>query len=338
VPYTHPMRKPARSLLSSPSTATGDMPYNWNWQRRWTEAADFLRQHRIVLMDVGARGDAPPELESMAEHVLWVGFEADPEECARLNATGAGRFFPNLVAGEEGPLTLNLYENAAQSSVLTVNERFARLWLGDMPLDRTFTSDAITLDSFLAEHEDLRPDMLKIDTQGTELDILHGTEKSLESIGLVEVEVEFLEHYDGQPLFGDVSRFMLDHGYELLYLSRVFASRTQLYTGPSRGQLLYGDALFGKREDAVAALDTVQLTKYCILLCQFGHIDVAWQIMQDHPEVARAAPGLRSVFRKRSNRVSRGVLMQVDKLLALGLHARRYNQRGMDTDRAWPLR
>jgi hypothetical protein len=30
--------------------------------------------------------------------------------------------------------------------------------------------------------------------------------------------------------------------------------------------------------------------------------------------------------------------MQIDKLYALGLHARRYNQRGMDTDRAWPIR
>ncbi len=203
---------------------------------------------------------------------------------------------------------------------------------------KTFTSEAITLDEFMGEHEDLRPDFLKLDTQGTELDILHGTEKSLATIGLVEVEVEFMPHYEGQPLFHDVMGYMLDHGYELLYLNRVMASRTQIYTGPSRGQLIFGDALFGKREDTVGDLSPAQLAKYCILLCQFGHMDVAWQLMEEHPEVDKLAPGLRSAFKKRSGPVARGVLMQVDKLLALGLHARRYNQRGMDTDRAWPLR
>jgi FkbM family methyltransferase len=332
------MLKPARSLLSSPSAATGDMPYNWNWQRRWHEVSDFLGQHKIILMDVGARGAAPPELESLQDHVYRVGFEADPKECARLNAEGGGQFFPNLVAGEEGPLTLNLYSNAAQSSVLTLNERFERLWIGPTPLDDTFTSDAVTIDGFLSEHPDLAPDFLKLDTQGTELYILQGAKKALDSIGLVEVEVEFFQHYDGQPLFGDVSALMLDHGYELLYLSRVMASRTQVYDGPSRGQLVYGDALFGKREDALDHLSAERLTSYCILLCQFGHMDVAFQIMQDHPEVAKLAPGLKSVFKKQPNSVSRALLMQVDKLLALGLHARRYNQRGMDTDRAWPLR
>src|SRR5580704_9919736 len=109
------MLKPARSLLSSASTATGEMPYNWNWQRRWTEVTDFLTANKVILMDVGARGDAPPEFESMAEHVLRVGFEADARACAELNASHAGRFFPNLVAGTAGPLTLNLYRNAAQS-------------------------------------------------------------------------------------------------------------------------------------------------------------------------------------------------------------------------------
>jgi FkbM family methyltransferase len=332
------MLKPARRLLSSPSAALQEMPYNWNWQRRWTEVADFLRANQVILMDVGARGDAPPERQSMEEFVLRVGFEADEDECRRLNERQAGRFFPNLVAGEVGPLTLNIFRDPAQSSVLTITERFRRLWLGDMPIDKTFTSDAITLDLFLADHADLAPDFLKLDTQGMELSILQGADQALGAIGLVEVEVEFVEQYEGQPLFGDVSRFMMDHGYELLYLSRVFATRKQVYSGPGRGQLVYGDALFGKREDRVDAFSPEQLTKYAILLCQFGHMDIAWQLLQEHPEIATLAPGLRTVFREPASRVTRGTLMQLDKLLALGLHARRYNQRGMDTDRAWPIR
>jgi FkbM family methyltransferase len=285
------------------------MPYNWNWQRRWPEVADFLRQNRIVLMDVGARGEAPPELDSLLPFVHRVGFEADVDECQRLNQDEDGTFFANLVAGAPGPMSLNLYEVAAYSSVYTLSERFQRLWTGPMAIASTFESDALTLDSFLGDHNDLVPDLLKLDTQGTELAILQGAQTSLAQIGLIEVEVEFIEQYEGQPLFGTIASYMAEQGFELLYLSRVFANRNQVYEGPSRGQLVY------------------------------GHMDIAWQILQEHPEVGRLVPKLASVFRRRPpNRIARGALMQLDKALAMGLHARRYNQRGMDTDRAWPIR
>ncbi|HEX3794065.1 MAG TPA: FkbM family methyltransferase [Acidimicrobiales bacterium] len=333
------MLKPARSLLSSVSAANQAMPYNWNWQRRWSEVSDFLTQNRIILMDVGARGEAPPELDSLLPFVHRVGFEADVDECQRLNDTEDGTFFANLVAGAPGPMSLNLYEVAAYSSVYTLSERFQRLWTGPMAIASTFESEALTLDTFLSGHDDLRPDLLKLDTQGTELEILQGAQASLARIGLIEVEVEFIEQYEGQPLFGDIASYMSEQGFELLYLSRVFANRNKVYEGPSRGQLVYGDALFGRREDKLDDFTNVRLAKYIILLCQYGHMDIAWQILQEHPEVKALVPKLTSVFRSRPpNRIARGALMQVDKALAMGLHARRYNQRGMDTDRAWPIR
>jgi hypothetical protein len=233
---------------------------------------------------------------------------------------------------------LNLYRDPAQSSALTINERYRKMWTGEMPIERTVTIDAVTLDDFLGDHPEFEPDLLKLDVQGLELAILQGSEKSIESVGLADIEVSFLEVYNGQPLFGDISEFMLDHGFELLWLNRCMSARTQLFQGPSRGQLLFGDALFGRREDALGAMSTAQLTKYAILLCQYGHMDVAWQLMEAHPEIERSAPGIRSVFKKPHNVPFRGALMQLDKLYTLGLHARRYNQRGMDNDRAWPVR
>jgi FkbM family methyltransferase len=334
---------PWRRLLSSVSAFDGLLPYNWNWQRPWTEVEGFLEQHPIVLMDIGARGEAPPELDSLRTHVRRIGFEPDPDECRRLNDQHLngqiqGTFFPNLVAGQQGPQTLNLYSDLAYSSVLTLSDRYQRLWGGGMPIESTLESEAVAIDGVLADRPDLRPDILKIDTQGTELQILEGAEHSLSAIGLVDVEIEFHEMYKGQSLFSDLAPFMADHGFELLYLNRFFASRREVYQGPSRGQVVCGDALFGRREDKLESFSVEQLAKYAILLCQYGHMDIAWQLIQENPELRQVVPGLLPVFRHHRSRPTRAVLMQFDKMLALGLHLRRYNQRGADSDRSWPIR
>ena len=48
------------------------------------------------------------------------------------------------------------------------------------------------------------PDILKLDIQGAELDVLRHGVKTLESAVIIESEVEFLELYKGQPIFGDM--------------------------------------------------------------------------------------------------------------------------------------
>lgn len=326
-------------LLKSISSVDSRLPYNWNWQRDWTVLDSFLQKNPIVLMDVGARGAAPPELESLRGYLHRIGFEPDPGECARLNRSDEGIFFPNLVAASTGRETLNLYERPGYSSVLGLSERYQRFWTGQIRIDRAIECQAVRIDEILDERPDLSPDILKVDTQGAELAVLKGAEKSIDNIGLVELEVEFMRIYEQQPLFGDIAQMLDGAGFELLYLNRVFASRRNIYSGPSRGQVIYGDALFGKREDNLGTFNVVQRAKYVILLCQYGHMDLAWQVFNDSPEVQRLLPELGSVFKNRPpNPFKRFALMQLDKLLTCVLHARRYNQRGTDNDRAWPIR
>jgi len=326
-----------KRLFSSPSSVDCDLPYNWNWQRSWSAFADFLGQNPIILLDAGARGKPPPELETLRAYIERVGFEPDPTECDRLNAQEEGRFFSVLLAGSSGKKALHLYGDAGYSSVLRLNQRFQELFSGKIPVRELIESNAITIDGFLAEHEELSPDILKLDTQGSELPILQGTIEHLSKIGLVEIEVAFTPLYDEQPLFNEVMSFMVEHEFELLYLNRVMRTRGQVYRGPNRGQLLWADALFGRREDRVGDLSKEQKVKYAILLCQYGHLDIALQLVNLY-QLDHDVPELRALFRSSPNQFVRGTLMQFDKLLALALHLRRYNQRGVDTDRAWPIR
>lgn len=172
------------------------------------------------------------------------------------------------------------------------------------------------------------------------MEILHGAGEIINNSCMVEVEVEFLERYEGQPLFHDVLKFMNEKGFDLLYLNRVFGQRGQIYKGASRGQLIFGDALFGRREDRLNGLSNVSLVKYVLLLINYGHLDFAYHLIILHPDIDMEFPMLRRLISARNNesRFKRLILSQLDKFILLLLHIRTYNQLPYDSDRSWPVR
>jgi len=86
-------------------------------------------------------------------------------------------------------------------------------------------------------------DFIKIDTQGSELDILKGAVNGgLESCLGIESEVEFLEIYKNQPLFGDVCMFLSKQGF--IFMDFVVEYRYGRFELDRTGQLSFADALF----------------------------------------------------------------------------------------------
>ena len=88
-------------------------------------------------------------------------------------------------------------------------------------------------------------DFIKLDVQGAELPILRGAEEFLRRcvVGL-EIEVEFLPLYHGQPLFGDVDAYVQSLGFELFELRPTQWSYVDGEGGQTRGQLAFADALY----------------------------------------------------------------------------------------------
>jgi hypothetical protein len=66
-------------------------------------------------------------------------------------------------------------------------------------------------------------DLLKIDTQGFDLEVLRGAAEMLcrRAIDTLLVEVNFISLYKGQGSFGEVERFLAEKGYGLLTLYEV---------------------------------------------------------------------------------------------------------------------
>jgi len=198
----------------------------------------------------------------------------------------------------------------------------------------------LTLDEIAAAHnlEDL--DFLKLDTQGTEYEILSAATWALARVLMVEVEAEFVELYLGQRLAFDIQRLMHEKGFECLYLNRVFIGR-KAYNGETRGQLIFGDAFFGLSLERALRLPAHKRALYIILLVQYGHIDLAHALYSSSSDLQEKYPHLARLFRLYGgflSKAKRFLLMQLDKVIAIMLHLRKTNQLRMDSDRSWPVR
>ena len=107
------------------------------------------------------------------------------------------------------------------------------------------------LDLVIQEEDIQDADFIKIDTQGSELSVLHGAVESLNKLVFgVELEVEFTQLYEDQPLFSDIDQFLRDQGFILFDLRTVHWKRALgKDIGGRKGQLIFGDALYFKSSD-----------------------------------------------------------------------------------------
>jgi FkbM family methyltransferase len=123
----------------------------------------------------------------------------------------------------EGPATLHLTVEPACSSLYPPLAELAdeRPELAVIRPDGVTPVVLTTLDRWLDDGPVDNVHVLKLDVQGAELDVLEGAERALRTVRLLEVEVELNPIYDGQPLFGDVDRFLRALGFVLWRLGHL---------------------------------------------------------------------------------------------------------------------
>lgn len=78
------------------------------------------------------------------------------------------------------------------------------------------TVPSTTLESFIEQNSIPPADLLWMDIQGAELLALKGMGKYLERVRIIHTEVEFLEIYQGQPLFKEVKTYLNAQGFRLI--------------------------------------------------------------------------------------------------------------------------
>lgn len=315
--------------------------YNLNWMLSDFEPIhNFLTTNPIIVADVGARGGHLGEINNLKPYLSYYGFDADKEECKRIESVPHEDFhsykiLPYYVGKNEGLIDFHLFRDLGSSSKLKPSQYFKNNYSASHEITSTVTVESRTMDSILTENNLELPDFIKLDTQGTELEILKNSPKSLTNCLLIESEIEIIEMYDGQPLMGEFLTFMDNNGFDLLYINRVFQNHSS-YPGIARGRITFTDILFGKKESHLENYHPNQIAKYLTLLCNYGHLDMAFNIWNNRKDVQNIIPGLSEYFKfDVKNKFGN---MNIDKSIAWQLHKRKTNQLNCDSDRSWPFR
>jgi FkbM family methyltransferase len=241
----------------------------------------------ITYVMCGARGETTNRLMRALPQVRFIGFEPATEEFKKLKENAADRFsYINAAVGARNERRC-FYEtqNPGCSSLLQPNQAlYSRFENGDRDLAVVEEREIATvaLDSCLPAAGIQTMDILELDTQGSELEILHGAENLLsKTTVVVKCEVEFSPLYLDQPLFGDVDAFLRNLGFMLFDLSRTRYRRSNFPPDDlTRGQLLWGDALY-LRDAAwfTTQSDKLSLFKLSLVAAHLQFHDYALEII-----------------------------------------------------------
>ena len=232
---------------------------------------------RIRVIDVGARDGIHERWQPFHDRIEVRAFEPDRTECERLNLLPWPypiRYLPVALGANDGErATLHICRQPGCSSVLRPNPGLC----GDFAYARNMEiveERPIVLSRLDTVCADFLPDVLKADTQGTELSILKGAGNLLDAALAVELEVEFIEQYAGQDLFPDIDVFMRSKGFMLRGLKRTYWRNHASYAHAHGGQLIHGDALYLRPEAMNSTKGHVILAAYhqYDLLAAFGAV------------------------------------------------------------------
>jgi FkbM family methyltransferase len=270
----------------------------------------------LKVVDVGASslgGGAEPyaKLASFCR-VEVTGFEPDARALAELQRAHRGiqerRYLPHFV-GDGADAVFHETNWSLTGSLLAphrpVLDRYADL--GSVVQERArHPVSTVRLDDVIPAG---CMDLLKIDVQGGEGRVFDGAGKRLDECLLVWTEVEFLELYEGQPLFGDIDRKLREHGLRFFGFDGVgqrpladwaaLAASGAALPAPRRFQQVWADAIYVPAPERIAALDADRALRLALIT---HHVLGAWDLCHEallRHEAAGGTRGAAQAYRER---------------------------------------
>jgi FkbM family methyltransferase len=261
-------------------------------------------EDKIRLIDVGARRGIDPRWNPYFKNLEVLAFEPDPEECSTLNSKEHPytiRYLPiALGADNNKEATLFITRQPGCSSLLQPNAELCRDYQYGQAME-VVDKKSITLNRLENICDGFQPDVIKVDTQGTELDVLIGAGKLLDNVLVVELEIEFVPQYMGQAVFSDVDAYMRQRGFSLRGIRRTYwRAKAEDYTHCFGGQLFHGDALYIRP-------DQINCTKGHIILAAYRQYDLLTHfgithLIPEQPMIIRLISQLLSGYSNRELR------------------------------------
>ena len=246
-------------------------------------------QTSLGLIDIGAAGEIEPRWRPYSKFIKYFGFEPD-KRSNQFSIKEKEKFlnykvFTKALSEAEKEQDFYFCKKPEVSSLYRPNSNFLknfpnheRFQIVEKQILKTVTLDSLNI---------VDNDFIKIDVQGGELNILKGSPKTLENIMGLEIEIEFLQVYENQPLFGQICEELAKKGFQ--FIDFVNLARWERNKFNSFGQCIFGDGLFLKTPETLD-LENISIQKLCsyitilIVYRRYDLIELTLELMDDKLE------------------------------------------------------
>jgi FkbM family methyltransferase len=259
---------------------------------------DAAAQLDLTMLDIGARDGFDRDLISLAGGIRAIGVEPEPREAERLECLShtpwrAVKMMGCAIGARTGAATLYIPPSALGASLLPPNKSMLEEY-GYEALHKTANTvevKVVTLDDLVADGAIKNAHYIKIDIEGSELDVLRSANRLLSTCQSIKVEVSFIEQRLGQSLAHEVISFLQASGFTLVDICCPHRWRRRplpahpFVTGfeipYSRGRLAQADLLFFREHDASSS--PADISAALLIAAAMGYFDFAIALLRCNP-------------------------------------------------------
>lgn len=213
--------------------------------------SNLLKGEKINCVDIGSIGGIRGFLEPFKEVINFYGFEPNPVECEKLNnnfGTDTVKFLPYAISNKKSLEKFYITKDPECSSLLIPdNLHLSRFdFFEKFEISKIIEVDCCPLQEIF-ELSNIDFDIIKVDTQGMDLDILKSAPNFIDSAFLVEVEPAFSQNYINEYTIGEMINFMKNEGFKMIQLQPHMVSRNNIFSKfDKNGEILWAETLWIK--------------------------------------------------------------------------------------------
>jgi FkbM family methyltransferase len=181
---------------------------------------DLLNLGDVIILDIGAnKGQYGRQIKEMIPSAVLYSFEPSESAFRELEITASK--YPDWITRKLGfgsqKEVVELFASepgSASGSMLSQNDTFGR----SLSLGREFVS-IDTIDCYLSQEAQIKPNVLKLDVEGYEMRCLNGAKDSISQFKIVQFEFGEI-NVDARLFFKDFWNFFKSHEFDLYRITR----------------------------------------------------------------------------------------------------------------------
>ena len=213
--------------------------FDRNYMAAWHAFREFDPASVETLLDIGAHeglyAARAARYFSLKRTILVEPLPKFAANLRKLTLPGA-EVVEAAMSDNLGEATFTVSKTEQASSLLEINPEMSGAYNLDMSESQRITVRVTTLDQTVSDLGIQSIDLLKIDVQGAERALLAGASRALQKTKCVQIEVLFVEHYQGCAQFFEIDSIMTGAGFRLCRLVD--------FSHAADGTLLQADAVY----------------------------------------------------------------------------------------------